>query len=85
MKATLDAPLTINPSTATQAVIHSVLIDFQGRELRVNVELLDASGNTVDRRTITRSGAQAQTYISNQESTFYAQLLAALGVTGTVA
>jgi hypothetical protein len=47
--------------------------------------LVDANGKIVDRRRLTATGAQVRAWIDNQEATIYGRLLAALGVTGTIA
>jgi hypothetical protein len=83
-QVTLDAPLTLDPKQATKLVLRRADIDFTARTVEIDYVLVDATGKTIDRKRITASGAQVQTWINNQETTIYGRLLAALGVTGTI-
>ena len=82
---TLDVPLTLNPQQAARLVIRGALVDFDGRVVTINFDLVAANGSVLERRSITATGAAVQTWINNQETTIYQRLLAALGVTGTIA
>lgn len=85
MECTFDAPLSLDARQAAKVVIRSATLDLVARELLVNITLYDGSGNVLEHRQIIATGGAVQTYLSNQEATIYARLLAKLGVTGTVA
>lgn len=85
MQATLDLPLSLDPRQAAKLVVRSIQVDFLGRTVAIEYDLIDSGGNVLDRsRKITSSGA-VQTWITNQENTIYSALLAKLGVAGVVA
>jgi hypothetical protein len=84
-QATLTSPLTLDPQTAAKLVIKRATLDFQDRTVVIHYDMLDSNGRVIERRSTIASGAQVQTYITNQESTIYTRLLAQLNVTGTVA
>lgn len=83
-EATLDAPLTLDPQQATKLVIRGANVDFDGRVVVINFDMVAANGTILQRRSIVADGAQVQTWITNQEATIYGRLLAKLGVTGTI-
>ncbi len=84
--ATLDAPLVLNPQQATTLRIEQTHIEHGARVVRFEFAMVAEDGVTIlERRTLTATGAAVQNWITAQESTLYGRLLAALGVTGTVA
>ena len=84
MAATLNAPLTLDPQTASKLVVRRVVFDFDNRAIITHVDMVDSNGKTLQTRSVVAEGAQVQAYIDNQESDIYSMLLAKLGVTGTV-
>jgi hypothetical protein len=84
-QATLDAPLTLDPTQAVKLKIMSFNTECDARVVTIRFAMLDASGKVVSERTVQADGAQVQTWITNQETTIYNRLLAKLGVTGTIA
>lgn len=84
-EATLSAPLTLDPQQATKLRVVNTFVNHRQRTVRIEYEMVAANGTVVSTRTVSRGGAAVDTWITNQESTIYAQLLAQLGVTGTVA
>lgn len=84
-QATLDAPLTLDPQQAARIKIRTAEMDLTNRVLILVYDLYDGDGKHLGRRSLVADGAQVQTYLTNQEATLYARLLAKLGVTGTVA
>ena len=85
MQATLSAPLTLNPAQATALIIERFAAEPDAGVLTVTFRLVDASGNMLDRRTITANTPAVQIWITNQTTTIYSALLTRLGLTGTVA
>lgn len=83
--ATLSAPLTLDPTTATKLVLRSAVLEFGSDVVHITFDMYDAAGKLIVRRTIVADGNQVRTWVQNQEATIYARLLAKLGVAGTVA
>ncbi len=84
-KATLDAPLTLDPQQATTLTIVAATLEFGSKQMQIHYELRAANGGLLEKRTITADGVAVQTYVGNQEAILYTRLLAKLGVSGTVA
>lgn len=85
MKATLSAPLTLNPQQATELVVTRALLNFESRTVAIDFELRDVGGAVVSRRSIEVSTNAVKNWLTNQETTIYNALLTKLGITGTVA
>lgn len=83
-EAVLDAPLTLNPQTATRLVLRSYVVEVGAGVIQIAFDLVDASGKVLESRRIVADGPAVQTYIANQSATIVARLLAKLGLTGTV-
>lgn len=83
--ATLDAPLPLSTVQAAKLVIRHIVLEVDAGAIQIRYDMVDASGATVDQRTVTVQNATSATYVANQAATIGAKLLAALGVTGTVA
>ncbi len=84
-QVTLDAPLVLNPQQATTLRIEHTHIEHAARVVRIDFVLVASDGAILERRTLTATGTQVSNWITAQEATIYGRLLAALGVTGTVA
>jgi hypothetical protein len=83
-EATLTSPLTLDPQQAVKLRFADATIDFVTRTVFARYELVDNAGAVIAQRTMKLTGAQVQTWITNQENTLYTRLLAQLGVTGTI-
>jgi exonuclease III len=87
MKATLNSPMVLNPTSATRITLCNAMLDFQRRLIRVEVDLLDDDDKMKERRVIEVSADDVPvvgTYLDNQQSTLLTRVMAKLGVTGNI-
>ncbi len=82
--ATLSAPLTLDPRQAVTLRVRTTKVDHDTRVVGVAIDYIDAGGNVVHTVSRQLSGAQIESWISNQESALLTRYMAAAGLTGTV-
>lgn len=85
VRATLDAPMTLDPQTAVTLKLRRFTAECDSRVIQITIVMVDDQGKIVGERTIQADGAQVNTWITNQEAVILNRLLAKLGVTGTIA
>lgn len=84
-QATLDAPLTLDPTQAFTLRLRRFVGECDARVVQITVVMLDAQGKIVGERTIQADGVAVRNWLTNQETTILNALLSKLGITGTVA
>lgn len=84
-QATLSSPLTLDPRQAVTLRVRGFKVDDVERAVMVLIDYVDSGGTVIRTDTQKLTGAQVDTWISNQESTLLTRYLAAKGLTGTVA
>lgn len=84
-QATLDNPLTLNPATARRVTIKETRANHAEGSLSVTYELRTPAGVVAETRQRKLMGAPIAAYLASQETALLQRVLAAEGVTGTIA